>query len=101
LLRQRNEQGVDFILRHGFLLAGFPGEKARDAARHQRHDGIRHQPVIDHGIGAFDGSGRFDRQQFGIARTGADEGYLSRHEIFLINIQKTYISRCIFACHPS
>lgn len=66
-----NQQGVDFVLRHGVAAALFGNrniECFRIAKRENR--GID-EPIMDDHIGRREGTRRLDRQQVRIAGTGA------------------------------
>jgi hypothetical protein len=44
----------------------------------QFHDFRAHQPVIENNVTLAENTGSFQRQEFGVARTGADQIELSR-----------------------
>ena len=68
-----DEQRADAILRQRVAVAFLADVDELGARSRQRNDFRRHQPVVNDRVGTLDHSQRAQRQQFGVARTSADE----------------------------
>ena len=71
--RQSHQQRVDFLLRHAVVVALLADVDALGVGgRSGQHLG-RHQVVVDDDVGLREQSRGAQRQQFGVARAGADQ----------------------------
>ncbi len=71
--RQAHQLGVDFVLRHGVLIAALADENTLGVTAHQVEDGRRKQAVVQNHVRLLHQPQGAERQQIRIAGTGADQ----------------------------
>ena len=82
--RQRDQAIVDLRLRHAVVRAALADVEALGVTTRQGQHFLRHQPVIDHDIGALQQAMGLQGQEIGIARAGADQMHHSSDRCRLI-----------------